>query len=95
VEAFTIEVSGVRSGDRVLDVAGGTADLSRAFAKRVGSQRPGLAHRHQQRHADGVGRDRLLDDGLMVPAAQCDAEKLPFPDGLLRLRQRAPSACAT
>ena len=35
-KAFTIQVAGARTGDRVLDVAGGTADLSSAFAKRVG-----------------------------------------------------------
>jgi len=75
---FTIETSAVKAGDRVLDVASGTGDLARAFAKRVGPQgevwitdinRPMLE----------VGRDRLADSGLLLPLAQCDAEKLPFP----------------
>jgi demethylmenaquinone methyltransferase/2-methoxy-6-polyprenyl-1,4-benzoquinol methylase len=75
---FTIETSAVKAGDRVLDVASGTGDLARAFAKRVGPQgevwitdinRPMLE----------VGRDRLADSGLLLPLAQCDAERLPFP----------------
>jgi len=76
---FTIEVSGVRKGDRVLDVAGGTADLSSAFAKRVGET--GQVWLTDINNAMlTVGRDRLLDEGVITPVAQCDGEKLPFPD---------------
>ena len=50
-KAFAVAVSGVRAGDRVLDVAGGSGDLARAFARRVGSDRRGVAHRHQRRDA--------------------------------------------
>jgi demethylmenaquinone methyltransferase/2-methoxy-6-polyprenyl-1,4-benzoquinol methylase len=73
-KAFAIEVSGVRAGDRVLDVAGGTADLSLAFARRVGS-RPGLAHRHQQRHADARPRppDRPRLHGAGGPVRRREA----------------------
>ena len=74
---FTIDQSYVRAGERVLDVAGGTADLSRAFAKRVG--RAGSVVLTDINAAMlGIGRDRLLDDGVFAPAVQCDAEKLPF-----------------
>jgi len=77
-KVFTIEVSGVRPGERVLDVAGGTADLSTAFAKRVGpSGEVWLTDINNAMLT--VGRDRLLDRGILAPAAQCDAEKLPFP----------------
>jgi demethylmenaquinone methyltransferase/2-methoxy-6-polyprenyl-1,4-benzoquinol methylase len=77
-KAFAIEVSGVRAGDRVLDVAGGTADLSLAFAKRVGSG--GQVWLTDINNAMLTrGRDRLIDHGHMMPAAQCDGEKLPFP----------------
>ncbi|MGE5468191.1 MAG: bifunctional demethylmenaquinone methyltransferase/2-methoxy-6-polyprenyl-1,4-benzoquinol methylase UbiE [Ignavibacteria bacterium] len=77
-KAFTIQVSGVRAGDRVLDVAGGTADLSSAFAKRVGET--GEVWLTDINNAMLTrGRDRLLDEGAVVPTAQCDAEKLPFP----------------
>jgi demethylmenaquinone methyltransferase/2-methoxy-6-polyprenyl-1,4-benzoquinol methylase len=77
-KAFTIQVSGVRTGDRVLDVAGGTADLSSAFAKRVGPS--GQVWLTDINNAMLTrGRDRLLDEGVLAPAAQCDAEKLPFP----------------
>jgi demethylmenaquinone methyltransferase/2-methoxy-6-polyprenyl-1,4-benzoquinol methylase len=78
-KSFTIQVSGVRTGDRVLDVAGGTADLSSAFARRVGPQ--GSVWLTDINNAMLThGRDRLLDEGIITPVAQCDAEKLPFPD---------------
>ncbi|MDD5248072.1 MAG: bifunctional demethylmenaquinone methyltransferase/2-methoxy-6-polyprenyl-1,4-benzoquinol methylase UbiE [Rhodocyclaceae bacterium] len=77
-KAFTLQVSGVRAGDRVLDVAGGTADLSSAFAKRVGAT--GEVWLTDINNAMLTrGRDRLLDEGALIPTAQCDAEKLPFP----------------
>ncbi|MGB7816758.1 MAG: bifunctional demethylmenaquinone methyltransferase/2-methoxy-6-polyprenyl-1,4-benzoquinol methylase UbiE [Methylotenera sp.] len=81
---FAVEVSGVKPGDKVLDIAGGSGDLSKLFAKKVGShliQNPGeviLTDINASMLA--VGRDRMIDAGLSVPAAQCNAEKLPFPD---------------
>jgi demethylmenaquinone methyltransferase / 2-methoxy-6-polyprenyl-1,4-benzoquinol methylase len=75
---FTIEISGVGTGDRVLDVAGGTGDLSLAFAKKVGPT--GEVWLTDINNAMLTrGRDRLLDEGVLGPVAQCDAEKLPFP----------------
>lgn len=76
---FTVETSGVRPGDRVLDVAGGSGDLSRLFAKKVGPSGQ-VVLTDINASMLGVGRDRLIDDGVAVPALQCDAEKLPFPD---------------
>ena len=76
---FAIELAMPRPGERVLDVAGGTADLSSAFAKRVGKK--GQVWLTDINNAMlSVGRDRLLDEGVITPTAQCDAEKLPFPD---------------
>ena len=76
---FAIALSDVRTGQRVLDVAGGTADLSRAFVKRSGpSGEVWLTDINNAMLT--VGRDRLLDRGTMTPVAQCDAEKLPFPE---------------
>lgn len=76
---FTIETSGVRPGNRVLDIAGGTGDLSRAFSRKVGPEgQVWLTDINSSML--GVGRDRLLDEGRVLPVAQCDAEKLPFPD---------------
>jgi len=78
-KAFTVQIAGVRAGDRVLDVAGGTADLSLAFAKKVGST--GQVWLTDINHAMlSRGRDRVVDKGFLLPVAQCDAEKLPFPD---------------
>lgn len=78
-KAFTVQIAGVRKGDRVLDVAGGTADLSLAFAKKVGPS--GQVWLTDINHAMlSRGRDRVVDNGLLLPVAQCDAEKLPFPD---------------
>jgi len=79
---FAIQISGVKAGERVLDVAGGTADLSRAFARRVGdfSKTGGQVWLTDINNAMlKVGRDRMLDEGVLMPATQCDAEKLPFP----------------
>ncbi|GLT24450.1 MULTISPECIES: bifunctional demethylmenaquinone methyltransferase/2-methoxy-6-polyprenyl-1,4-benzoquinol methylase UbiE [Zoogloea] len=78
-KAFTVQIAGVRTGDKVLDVAGGTADLSLAFAKKVGPT--GQVWLTDINHAMlSVGRDRVVDKGFLLPVAQCDAEKLPFPD---------------
>lgn len=73
-KAFTVGQAAIRPGMRVLDVAGGTADLALAFAKR-GAQ-TWLTDINGAMLS--LGRDRLLDAGLAQPAAQCDAEKLPF-----------------
>ncbi len=79
-KAFTVAQAGVRAGMRVLDVAGGTADLASAFARKVGpSGQVWLTDINGAMLR--VGRDRLLDTGLVQPAAQCDAEKLPFASG--------------
>jgi demethylmenaquinone methyltransferase/2-methoxy-6-polyprenyl-1,4-benzoquinol methylase len=76
---FTVSTSGVRPGNRVLDVAGGTADLARLWIKRVGaSGQVWLTDINSSMLT--VGRDRLLDEGQLIPVAQCDAEQLPFPD---------------
>ena len=78
-KAFTIQLADIRAGDKVLDVAGGTADLSLAFARRVGPN--GQVWLTDINGAMlSQGRDRLIDRGLTLPVAQCDAEKLPFPD---------------
>ncbi len=75
---FTLEASGVRAGQRVLDVASGSGDLARAFAKRTGPQGQTWATDINGEML-AVGRDRLLDAGLLLPAVRCDAEALPFP----------------
>ncbi len=76
---YAISVSGVRTGQRVLDVAGGSADLSRLFLKAVGSS--GQVVLTDINNAMlCVGRDRLLDEGINTHVTQCDAEHLPFPD---------------
>ena len=76
---FAVSVSGVGSGDKVLDIAGGSGDLSRLFAQKVGASGQVILTDINASML-GVGRDRMLDAGLNVPALQCDAEKLPFPD---------------
>ena len=76
---FALELSGVRTGSRVLDVASGSGDLARAFAKRAGPT--GEVWMTDINAAMlAVGRDKLLDEGVVAPLALCDAEKLPFPD---------------
>ena len=74
---FTVEVSGVRSGARVLDLAGGTGDLAKLFAKRVGSSGT-VVHTDINGAMLAAGRDKLIDRGLALPTVQCNAEALPF-----------------
>ena len=76
---FAIETSGIKKGDYVLDIAGGTADLSSLFLQQVGPT--GEVWLTDINHSMlSIGRNRLLDQGVTTPTAQCDAEKLPFPD---------------
>jgi demethylmenaquinone methyltransferase/2-methoxy-6-polyprenyl-1,4-benzoquinol methylase len=79
-KAFAVREAQVRPGMRVLDVAGGTGDLARAFAREVA---PGgmviLTDINDAMLEEG--RDRLLDQGLAIDVVRCDAERLPFADG--------------
>jgi demethylmenaquinone methyltransferase/2-methoxy-6-polyprenyl-1,4-benzoquinol methylase len=79
-KAFTIARADVRPGMKVLDIAGGTGDLAKAFARKAGpSGEVWLTDINDSMLR--VGRDRLTDQGLVLPVAVCDAEKLPFPSG--------------
>jgi demethylmenaquinone methyltransferase/2-methoxy-6-polyprenyl-1,4-benzoquinol methylase len=79
-KAFTIARANVRPGMKVLDIAGGTGDLARAFARRAGpSGEVWLTDINASMLR--VGRDRLIDKGVLAPTAVCDAESLPFPSG--------------
>ena len=73
---FAIRVARIRPGERVLDVATGSGDLARALSERGADVwMSDVNHRMLSR-----GRDRTLDSGRMLPAVQCDAERLPFAD---------------
>lgn len=78
-KAYTVMVANVQPGQRVLDIAGGTGDLALAFAKKVGPTGQ-VVHTDINEAMLRTGRDRLLDAGVILPTAVCDAEKLPFPD---------------
>lgn len=78
-KAYTVYVANLHEGQQVLDIASGTGDLARAFAKKVGST--GLVvqsdiNEAMLRH----GRERLLNAGVIAPPLACDAEALPFAD---------------
>jgi demethylmenaquinone methyltransferase/2-methoxy-6-polyprenyl-1,4-benzoquinol methylase len=78
---FTIELSGVRTGQKVLDIAGGTGDLTAKFSRLVGpTGEVVLADINDSMLK--VGRDKLLDSGVCgnVVFTQADAQYLPFPD---------------
>jgi demethylmenaquinone methyltransferase/2-methoxy-6-polyprenyl-1,4-benzoquinol methylase len=78
-KSFTIAQAGIRPGFKVLDIAGGTGDLAKAFAKKAGpSGEVWLTDINESMLR--VGRDRLLNLGYSNPIMLCDAEKLPFPD---------------
>ena len=76
---YTTTVADIREGYQVLDIAGGTGDLSMAFAKKVGKTGR-VFHTDINEAMLRTGRNRLLDQGLVLPTLVCDAEKLPFPD---------------
>ncbi len=77
-KAFTIDQSGVKYGSKVLDIAGGTGDLTARFSKRVGHGDVYLADINSSMLS--VGRDRLIDKGISgnVHYVQANAENLPF-----------------
>ncbi len=78
---FTIELSGVRKGNAVLDIAGGTGDLAAKFADIVGAEgRVVLADINDSMLK--VGRDKLIDSGRQgnIEYVQADAQDLPFPN---------------
>ena len=81
---FTINTARLKKGDKVLDIAGGTGDLSRGWAKRVGKEgEVWLTDINSSMLT--VGRDRLLNEGMILPVSLADAEKLPFPDNYFNL----------
>ena len=79
-KAYTVAVANLKAGDYVLDIAGGTGDLARAFARKVGD-RGMVVHTDINEAMLRQGRDRLLDEGLILPTGLCDAEALPFKSG--------------
>ena len=76
-KAYTVAVANLREGQAVLDIAGGTGDLARAFATRVGVKGT-VVHTDINEAMLRQGRDRLLDEGTVLPTLICDAEALPF-----------------
>lgn len=78
---YTIELSGVKSGQRVLDLAGGTGDLAARFARMAGAEGQVVLSDINASMLDR-GRGRLVDEGLVgnIEFVQADAEQLPFPD---------------
>ena len=81
---FAVDISGVKVGDSVLDIAGGSGDLSKLFAKKVGAHlikgAGSVTLTDINASMLAVGRDRMIDAGLNVPTMQCNAEALPFAD---------------
>ena len=76
---IAVSLAAPRAGQRALDLAGGTGDLARLFAQRVGAS--GMVVHTDINHAMlAEGRDKLLDRGVALPTVQCNAEALPFPD---------------
>lgn len=81
---YAIEVANPQPGQRVLDIAAGTGDLSLALARKVGPS--GLVlHTDINETMLRQGRNRLLDQGLVLPSLVCDAEHLPFADNAFDL----------
>ena len=79
-KAYTVAVANLREGQSVLDIAGGTGDLARAFAKKVGVKGT-VVNTDINEAMLRQGRDRLLDEGMVLPTLICDGEALPFAGG--------------
>jgi len=83
-KAFTIGAANVFAGQRILDIAGGTGDLAFALSKKVGlTGEVWLSDINSSMLT--VGRDRLIDQGSLLPCVQLDAENIPFPDSYFDL----------
>ena len=78
-KAYTVMVANVKEGQQVLDIAGGTGDLSLAFAPKVGTTGR-VVHTDINEAMLREGRNRLIDAGVNLPTLVCDAEHLPFAD---------------
>jgi len=76
---FTIELANVRRGQRVLDLAGGTGDLALKFAPLVGEEGSVILADINNAMLQ-MGRERLLNQGVVLDCAQVNAEHLPFKD---------------
>ena len=75
---FAVRLAALKPNERLLDLAGGSGDLVMLFSKSIGAQGE-LWLTDINASMLKVGRDRLLDAGVLCPALLCDAEKLPFP----------------
>lgn len=78
-KAWTVLVADIQPGFHVLDIAGGTGDLSAAFAKKVGPTGR-VIHTDINEAMLREGRNRMINEGHVLPTLVCDAEALPFPD---------------
>jgi len=77
---YTLSVAQAQPGHQVLDIAAGTGDLSLGFARQVGPTGQ-VVHTDINEAMLREGRDRLLNEGVVLASMVCDAEKLPFADG--------------
>lgn len=77
---YTVEIAGIKGGQRILDLAGGTGDLSARFAAVVGRDGQVVLADINQAMLNH-GRDRMIDRGITnIEYIQANAEQLPFPD---------------
>jgi len=83
-KSFTIELAHVKPGQWVLDLAGGTGDLAMKFVDLVGSEGKVILADINGAMLER-GRERLLEEGIVVDYTQVDAEKLPFADNTFDL----------
>jgi len=83
-KAYTVMVANLKGSEQILDIAGGTGDLARAFARQIGSNGR-VVHTDINEAMLRVGRGHLIDQGLLLPTLVCDAEYLPFADNYFDL----------
>lgn len=76
---FTVLIFEIKKNDKILDIAGGTGDMTLAFKKIVGNQGE-VWHTDINDSMLKKGQARLINEGVITPSCLCDAESLPFPD---------------
>ncbi|MDI9335901.1 MAG: class I SAM-dependent methyltransferase [Gammaproteobacteria bacterium] len=80
-KTYMVKMADIQLGQNILDVASGTGDIVSKIARKIGSSGM-MVQTDINEEMLRRGRDRLINEGILVPSVLCDAEYLPFADGI-------------